>query len=210
MNALGLAAAPFALRSQTELRNGAATTAPPTPRRNTLRCILVVMFWAPRRLSGSCTDAHAERVHLGEVGEDVDDGVRTSADAGSDLIRYALILWIRIAAVGKRSPILCVGRLSLRRGGDPLHELQGAGHVLGRAVPEVDGGLRVDSSAQLIHRLPLTDPVEVLHDEAGGIDDVDVAPSDGRTAHRDQGGDLVAVGGVGARRLRGHGGARRR
>src|SRR3954454_2013024 len=141
MDALGLAAAPFALRSQTELRNGAATTAPPTPRRNILRCILVFMFWAPRRLSGSCTDAHAERVRLGEVGEDVHDGVGPPADAGGDLIRDALILRIRIPAVGKRGPILGVGRLAGRSGGDSLHELQGAGHVLDRAVAEIDGGL---------------------------------------------------------------------
>src|SRR5665213_3436714 len=157
MNVLGGAAAwPFAWRCQTELRNGAATTAPPTPRRNTLRCIVVLMFWAPGRLSGSCADPRIERVRLGEVGEDVEDGVVARANVGGDRVRDTLILRIRIPAVGEGDPVLGVGRLSGRRSGDSLHELQGAGHVLGRAVAEIDGGGRVDCAPQRINRLPLT------------------------------------------------------
>src|SRR6185437_2904405 len=144
MNVLGGAAAwPFALRCQTELRNGAATASPPRPRRNTLRCIFVLMFWSPRRTSGSCSDARVERVRLGEVGEDVDDRVAARADVGGDRIGDTLILRVRIAAVGEGDPVLRVGRLSGRRGRDPLHELQGGGHALGRAVAEVDGAGRV-------------------------------------------------------------------
>src|SRR5580704_2987063 len=210
MNVLGGGAAwPRALRCQTELRNGAATTAPPTPRRNTLRCMLVLMCWAPRRRSGSCADPRIERVRLGEVGEDVEDGVVARANVGGDRVRDTLILRIRIPAVGEGDPVLRVGGLSGGRRGDPLHELQGGGDVLGRAVAEIDGGGRVDRAPQLIDRLQLTDPVVILEREAEGIDDGGVTP-DARGAalgHQRDGG--VAVGGVGAWRNRRHGSARR-
>src|SRR5690606_3514902 len=69
-----VAAAPCAraARSATEWRNGAATAAPPRPRRNSLR----FMYFFMVRISLSVSNgAQTEGICLGKVGKDVEDVV---------------------------------------------------------------------------------------------------------------------------------------
>src|SRR6266508_2045885 len=92
----GVAVCARALRSPIELRNGAATAAPPRPRRKILRFMGLVMFGFPR-FSRSRADSQTEGICLGDVSEQIEHGLATLRELGLELIHGAGVVRVRRA-----------------------------------------------------------------------------------------------------------------
>src|SRR5688500_7596997 len=85
----------LAARSASELRKGAATIAPPRPRRKVLRlrgklrCFFMVCS------SRSFAGPYSEGIRLAELGEQVEDAVAALRELGVELIDHALVVAVR-------------------------------------------------------------------------------------------------------------------
>src|SRR5688572_13431224 len=93
------AACAFAERCPMELRNGAATQAPPRPRRKILRFMWLVMFGFPR-FSRSLADSQTEGICLGEVGEQLQHRIAVLAHLDVQLLDEARV--VRVGLPSRR------------------------------------------------------------------------------------------------------------
>src|SRR5690349_11944629 len=98
------AACARAWRSSSEVRIGAATAAPPRPLRTIRRLIKLFIF---RNSSGGkshryAANASLERIRLGEIPEQAEDGVAVTGNLGLEGVDRALVVSVRLATGGER------------------------------------------------------------------------------------------------------------